>query len=125
MEATVLTAAVGCSTLKVTCPVTLSVGGVQHAVDIQVDTGATCSLLSMQLARRLFKGTPYQSSSARLFGFGRVTVSVASLVLVAVTVQFGVDLRTVGNRYTVDTPGSCICTSMYSKGLIASEYRDQ
>ena len=47
-EASILPARVGSSKQKVLCPVTLSVGDTQRSIDIQVDTGLTCSLLTVQ-----------------------------------------------------------------------------
>ena len=41
---------------KATCPVVLKVEGLSQAVTLQVYTGAICSILSTEYARRLFKG---------------------------------------------------------------------
>ena len=100
-EATVLK--VSDSPQKVLCPVTLSVGNIQHCVDIQVDTGATCSLLSLQYARDLFKGKEFQPSNSRLFGFGRKPVPVAGTLPVKVT--FG-DKCADAQFFLVDTPST-------------------
>ena len=88
---------------KVLCPVTLSVGDIQHSVDIQVDTGATCSFLSLQYARDLFKGKEFQPSSSRLFGFGRKPVPVAGTL--PVTVTFG-DKCADAQFFLVETPST-------------------
>ena len=86
-EATVLAARVSDSKQKVLCPVTLSVGDTQHSIDIQVDTGATCSLLSVQYARQLFKGKEYNPRTSRVFGFGKVPVPVIGTLPVTVTFE--------------------------------------
>ena len=86
-EATVLAARESNSHQKVFCPVTLSVDDMKHSIDIQVDTGATCSLLSLQYARELFKGKEYNPSTSRLFGFGKVPVPVTGTLPVTVTFQ--------------------------------------
>ena len=102
-EATVLTVSPKSSQQKVLCPVLLSVGDVQHSINMQVDTGATCSLLSLQYARELFKGKEFQPSTSRLFGFGRTPVPVTGTL--PVTVTFG-DRSTAAQFFLVDTPST-------------------
>ena len=69
------------------CPVALTVGETQRDVSIQVDTGATCSLLSLQYARELFRGSEFQPTTSRLFGFG--STSVPDTGTLPVTATFG------------------------------------
>ena len=99
-EATVLTARVSDSQQKVLCPVTLSVGDTQHSIDIQVDTGATCSLLSLQFAKKLFKGKEFQPSTSKLFGFGKAPVPVTGTLPVTVTFE---EKRADAQFFLVDT----------------------
>ncbi|KAF0313959.1 uncharacterized protein FJT64_015540 [Amphibalanus amphitrite] len=62
---------------KMTCTASVTAStGVQRDVLLQVDTGASCSILSMDLARKLFKGVPYESSTASLYGFAKTPLSV-------------------------------------------------
>ena len=61
---------------RVTCPVVLEVEGRKQENTLQVDTGATCSILSTRYARQLFKGCAYQPTSSSLFGFGKAPLAV-------------------------------------------------
>ena len=52
---------------KITCPVTLSIGERSHRVDLQVDSGASCSVLSLDVARAMFKGCKCSAGRAHTF----------------------------------------------------------
>ena len=72
---------------RVMCKVKLEVEGRQQPVTLQVDTGATCSILSTAYARKLFKGCTYQPTTSNLFGFGRTPLSVTGTLRATVTHQ--------------------------------------
>ena len=81
-----------CSTVpssvnQVTCPVLLEVEGRQEQLSLQVDTGATCSILSTSYARQLFRGCTYQPTSSNLFGFGKAPLPVTGTLLASVSFQ--------------------------------------
>ena len=94
-----------CSTstnAKMTCTASVTAGeGVQRDVLLQVDTGASCSILSMDLARQLFKGVPYESSTANLYGFGKTPLSVKGTL--PTVVRFNGQEATAA-FYLVETP---------------------
>ena len=64
------------SSARLTCTLQVTAGSTTRDVPLQVDTGATCSLLSLSRAKQMFSGVAYQPSSARLFGFGQQPLPV-------------------------------------------------
>ena len=68
-----------------TCEVQMEVPGITKPVTLQVDTGATVSAMGLALARRLFKGSSLNRTSARLFGFGRHQLQVLGTLPALVT----------------------------------------
>ena len=88
---------------KITCPVSLSIGERSHRVDLQVDSGASCSVLSLDVARAMFKGCKYDPTTTNLFGFGKVPLKVVGSL--PVQVQYG-DVATELSFYLVDTKAS-------------------
>ncbi|KAF0298321.1 uncharacterized protein FJT64_004334 [Amphibalanus amphitrite] len=83
-ELTVLCCAVP-NTDKMMCEVQMKVPGITQTVNLQVDTGATVSALGLGIARRLFKGSRLNRTSARLFGFGRHQLQVLGTLPALVT----------------------------------------
>ncbi|KAF0289752.1 hypothetical protein FJT64_012003 [Amphibalanus amphitrite] len=83
-ELTVLCCAVP-NTDKMMCEVQMEVPGITQTVNLQVDTGATVSALGLGIARRLFKGSRLNRTSARLFGFGRHQLQVLGTLPALVT----------------------------------------
>ena len=78
----------------------MTAGDVTQEVPLQVDTGATCSLLSVNRAKELFRGVAFSPSSSRLYGFGQQPLSV--LGTLPATVVF--NKQTVSTSfYLVDT----------------------
>ena len=56
---------------KLSCEVTITAGTItQEGIPLQVDTGATCFLIDLQSAKQLFKGTSFEPSTGKLYGFG-------------------------------------------------------
>ena len=58
------------------CQVQVEFTGIIKTVTLQVDTGAAVSALGPGIARRLFKGSHLNRTSARLFGFGQHRLQV-------------------------------------------------
>ena len=91
---------------KVTCPVTMSIGDKRRDVEMQVDSGASCSVLSLSVARNLFKGCRFEPTKTSLFGFGKVPLKVVGSL--PVHVEYG-DAAADASLYLVDTTASeCI-----------------
>ena len=88
---------------KLTCAVTVTAGDFERDIELQVDTGASCSILSMSAARQWFKGVPYAPSDARLFGFGRNPLPVAGTLSTVVTYK---GVSTPAKFLLVQTAGS-------------------
>lgn len=55
-------------TSRLTCSVKIYAGDVENNVELEVDRGVSCSILSMDVARQCFKGVSYSPGNARLFG---------------------------------------------------------
>ena len=90
------------STVKLSCPVSITAGSVtRDAVDLQVDTGATCSLFSLQRAKQLFKGVSYEPSEAKLYGFGHSPLRVCGVLPVVIRYN---EREVNTSFYLVDTP---------------------
>lgn len=91
---------------KVTCPVTMSIGDKRRDVEMQVDSGASCSVLCLSVARNLFKGCRFEPTKTSLFGFGKVPLKVVGSL--PVHVEYG-DAAADASLYLVDTTASeCI-----------------
>ena len=73
------------NTDRMTCEVQMEVPGITKSVTFQVDTGATVSAMGLALARRLFRGSSLNRTSARLFGFGRHQLQVLGTLPALVT----------------------------------------
>ncbi|KAF0308589.1 uncharacterized protein FJT64_020198 [Amphibalanus amphitrite] len=78
----------------------VTAGDVTQEVPLQVDTGATCSLLSVNRAKELFRGVAYSPSSSRLYGFGQQPLPVLGMLPTTVTYN---NQAVPTNFYLVDT----------------------
>ncbi|KAF0286686.1 Atlastin [Amphibalanus amphitrite] len=78
----------------------VTAGDVTQEVPLQVDTGATCSLLSVNRAKELFRGVAFSPSSSRLYGFGQQPLSVLGTLPTTVTYN---NQAVPTNFYLVDT----------------------
>ncbi|KAF0302222.1 hypothetical protein FJT64_002970 [Amphibalanus amphitrite] len=85
---------------RLTCTVQVTAGDVTQEVPLQVDTGATCSLLSVNRAKELFRGVAFSPSSSRLYGFGQQPLSVLGTLPTTVTYN---NQAVPTNFYLVDT----------------------
>ncbi|KAF0288210.1 uncharacterized protein FJT64_013412 [Amphibalanus amphitrite] len=85
---------------RLTCTVQVTAGDVTQEVPLQVDTGATCSLLSVNRAKELFRGVAYSPSSSRLYGFGQQPLPVLGTLPTTVTYN---NQAVPTNFYLVDT----------------------
>ncbi|XP_043206121.1 uncharacterized protein K02A2.6-like [Amphibalanus amphitrite] len=85
---------------RLTCTVQVTAGDVTQEVPLQVDTGATCSLLSVNHAKELFRGVAFSPSSSRLYGFGQQPLSVLGTLPTTVTYN---NQAVPTNFYLVDT----------------------
>ncbi|XP_043201820.1 uncharacterized protein K02A2.6-like [Amphibalanus amphitrite] len=87
---------------KLSCPVTITAGDItREDVHLQVDTGATCSLLSLQRAKQLFKGVSYEPTSANLYGFGHNPIQVHGTLPAIISYN---ERKVNASFYLVDTP---------------------
>ena len=90
------------SPATLSCPVTITAGDVtREGVSLQVDTGATCSLLSLQRAKQLFRGVSYEPTSANLYGFGHNPLPVRGTL--PATISYN-ERKVHASFYLVDTP---------------------
>ncbi|KAF0305665.1 hypothetical protein FJT64_022749 [Amphibalanus amphitrite] len=78
----------------------VTAGDVTQEVPLQVDTGATCSLLSVNRAKELFRGVAFSPSSSRLYGFGQQPLPVLGTLPATVTYN---NQAVPTNFYLVDT----------------------
>ncbi|XP_043229817.1 uncharacterized protein K02A2.6-like, partial [Amphibalanus amphitrite] len=85
---------------RLTCTVQVTAGDVTQEVPLQVDTGATCSLLSVNRAKELFRGVAFSPSSSRLYGFGQQPLPVLGTLPTTVTYN---NQAVPTNFYLVDT----------------------
>ena len=70
---------------KMMCSAVLNVGGRTRRTVLQIDTGASVSALSVNHARRLFKGASVQPTTSQLFGVGRKRLPVLGTLPATVT----------------------------------------
>ncbi|KAF0292376.1 hypothetical protein FJT64_009630 [Amphibalanus amphitrite] len=99
-ELNVLSCAATTTGSRLTCTVQVTAGDVTREVPLQVDTGATCSLLSVNRAKELFRGVAFSPSSSRLYGFGQQPLSVLGTLPTTVTYN---NQAVPTNFYLVDT----------------------
>ncbi|KAF0304321.1 uncharacterized protein FJT64_023854 [Amphibalanus amphitrite] len=85
---------------RLTCTVQVTAGDVTQEVPLQVDTGATCSLLSVNRAKELFRGVAFSPSSSRLYGFDQQPLPVLGTLPTTVTYN---NQAVPTNFYLVDT----------------------
>ena len=78
----------------------VSVEGQCQTLELQVDTGATVSVISLACARRYFKGAVVNPTTTKLFGVGRAPLGVVGTVSASVTVK---NRQAVTDFYVVET----------------------
>ena len=96
----VLTCGVKKPAKRLMCSAIVCAGDKEKTISLQVDTGATVSLFSLQFARQQFKGTKLNSTMTKLYGVGQAPLDVVGTLPVQIRVK---DRHAITEFYVVKT----------------------